>query len=75
MTSPWLAEVTNDPRKDYDLCIQLSKEDVHWGLIERTGAGELVLNVDPSDKPVQIPAKWLAEILLAAERELPGGME
>jgi len=73
MERQWLAEVTNDPRRDYDLCIQLSEADVHWALIERTDSGELVLTVDPSTKVVQIPAKWLAKILLGAEKDLPGG--
>lgn len=73
MDNQWLAEVTNDPRRDYDLCIQLSEAAMHWALVERTDSGELVLTVDPSTKTVQVPVKWLAEILLAAEEELPGG--
>ena len=71
MKSEWLAEVTNDPRRDFDLCIQLSQSDQHWALIERQESGELVLTVDPSKRTVQVPARWLAETIMAAERNLP----
>ena len=71
MQGEWLADVTNDPRRDFDLCIEISKANEHWGTIAREENGELVLQVFASQKPAQVPARWLAEVLLAAERELP----
>lgn len=73
MASDWLADVSNDPRRDFDLCIEISRLDEHWGTLARSESGELVLTVYQSDKPVEIPAKWLAKILMAAEKDLPGG--
>ena len=66
----WLAEVTYDPRRDFDLCIQLSEDDLHWALIERDDSGGIVLTVDPSTRQFRVPVGWLIEILSAAEKEL-----
>lgn len=73
MQREWLAEITNDPRRDYDLCIVISESDRHRGTIARTESGELILTIDPLEAPVEIPARWLAEILLGADKDLPGG--
>jgi hypothetical protein len=71
MIPDWHADVTNDPSRDYDLCIELSQGSHVRGTVSRNGLGELVLMWFASETPVEVSAAWLAGILESAETELP----
>jgi hypothetical protein len=71
MTNEWSADVTNDPRYDYDLCVEVSHRGEHRMTIRRAPTGELVIEMYPAPSKVEVPADWLMSILTRAERELP----
>lgn len=66
----WTAEITNNPEKDYSLCIELLQNDVAKARIERNPSGQLVVKIYPTDELVDIPAEWLASVLGGAEKTL-----
>jgi hypothetical protein len=73
MTEKWHAEVTNDPTRDFELCIEIYENTRHRATVRRDASGLLTLvwfsKVD--DAIVEVPAKWLQEILDRADRDLP----
>lgn len=64
----WTADITNDPDRDYTLCIELWEGEEHRGRIDRDASGELVLRMYGE---AVVPAAWLAKLLAQAEKELP----
>lgn len=67
----WTADITNDPDRDYALCIELWEGDTHRATLYRASEGDLRLTLHPSDaNAIEIPARWLAEVLSSAERDL-----
>jgi hypothetical protein len=68
----WTADVTNDPDKDYRLCVDIYEDDVHKARIEKNSAGALVLRVYENAKDLTIPLHWLAGIIARAQNELAG---
>jgi len=70
MTNEWTADVTNDPRYDYDLCVEVSQRGEHRMTIRRATTGQLVIEMYPSPGLVEVPAEWLMGILRRAEQDL-----
>ncbi len=71
MTHDWDADITNDPRDDYELCVELSERGTHRATIRRDADGVLVLRVCPDSAAFSIPAAWLLGVVERAEAELP----
>lgn len=71
MEHRWKAEITNNPMRDYELCIEIWEADEHRATLERAGSGELVLTNYPSESAIRIPAVWLAKAIQQAEAKLP----
>ena len=71
MTNDWTADITNDPRYDYDLCIEVSQQGGHRMTIRRAPSGQLVIEMYPISDMTEVPAEWLMGILRRAEQELP----
>ena len=71
MTDDWTADVTNDPRYGYDLCIEISQQSQHRMTIRRAPSGQLFIEMYPVSNMTEVPAEWLMGILSRAERELP----
>lgn len=71
MEHRWKAEITNNPMRDYELCIEIWEADEHRATLVRDGSGELVLTIYPSESTIPIPAVWLAKVMRQAEEELP----
>ena len=71
MIHNWSADITNDPRDDYELCIELSEHGEHKSTIQRNAEGALVMEVFSDPKTLCIPVTWLLGVLERAERELP----
>ena len=73
MLEGWRAEIVNDPTRDFELCVELYESEYHRATIRRHLSGALVLvwflSLDADI--VEVPAKWLQELLNRAERELP----
>lgn len=65
----WSADITNDPDRDFDLCIELWEGNEGRGRIQRDDRGVLMLRIYAAD--TRIPAEWLATMLTAAARDLP----
>ncbi len=68
--SVWKADITNDPRQNYDLIVEIYDNDLHRGTISRSSSGDLKLTIHKTDEAIEIPARWLREILERAERDL-----
>lgn len=71
MQKDWTADITNDPRSEYDLCIELSYRGGHKLTVRRSSDGTLVLDTFNQAGELEIPAAWLAAIIHRAEDELP----
>ena len=71
MEHRWKAEITNNPTRDYELCIEIWEADEHRATLERNGSGKLILTIYPSEKAIRIPTVWLAKVMQQAEEELP----
>lgn len=67
----WSADITNDPFDDFNLCIEISCENYIWGVIKRPADNSIILTVYENERNVHVPAKWLGQLLLDAETELP----
>ena len=63
----WTADLTNDPDRDYALCIDLWDGDEHRARIERDSAGSLLLRTYGA---ASIPVAWLIRLLTQAEDDL-----
>lgn len=66
----WTADITNDPERDFDLCIDVYEGDVHRARIEPDGEGHLVLRVYAVPQDVSIPLQWLSGIIQRAQSEI-----
>ena len=66
--SLWTTEITNNPEHDYALYMELLEDDEAKARIERNTAGELHLSVYPSNETTQIPAAWIRQLLIDAEK-------
>ena len=71
MGTHWDADVTNDPARDFELCIELTYGDKVRGTVRRDEAGVLVLTWCASTEDVTVSAEWLARILVSAQTDLP----
>lgn len=74
MSGRWHADITNDPSRDFELCVDIYESETHHrATIRRDASGELLLVWYPSKEqsPVQVPAGWLRDVLDRASRELP----
>jgi hypothetical protein len=71
MDSLWTADITNDPARDFALCVEIYQGRRHRATIERCSLGKVVIRIFASEEVTEIPAMWFAEILDRAERELP----
>jgi hypothetical protein len=58
----WTAEITNDPRKDYELYVELLEDDVSQARLQWNDRGELEL-VFYGGKETAMPAEWLIGIV------------
>ncbi len=67
----WTADITNDPQRDYDLCIEICEGNEHRATIFRGSSGNLSLKVYPNKTAFEVPALWLVQLLQKAEEELP----
>jgi hypothetical protein len=56
----WTAEITNDPRRDYRLYVELLEDDKFRGRLERTDDGQL--KVTFYEAVADLPWEWLAGI-------------
>jgi hypothetical protein len=67
MTSPeWKSQFANDPRRDFELYLELIDGKEPQGRIERDADGELYLSL--YDCPgVRIPFRWLMSLQERAE--------
>jgi len=69
MKEEWKADITNDPNDDYNLVIDLKQNKNHIGRLYIHNE-ELFLRLYSSSKHIDVPAKWLENILKGAEEEL-----
>jgi hypothetical protein len=69
MKENWQSQFANDPRKDYELYLELLDDTQPQAKIERAADGELYLSVFGSPD-VLIPFRWLLSLADRAE-ELP----
>ena len=70
MTGEWTADVANDPSNDYSLCIEIALDGEHRASIVRNDSGQLVLRWYADEADMDVPVKWLLDILQRANREL-----
>jgi hypothetical protein len=70
MKHDWTADVANRPNADYRLVVDIACGDEHRATIMRSEGGELMLRWFGDERDADVPAKWLAEVLSKAEREL-----
>jgi hypothetical protein len=68
--SDWTADITNDPRHDYRLVIELSEGKEHRATVEHDSSNRLVLTIHPSRTAFAIPLDWLLDILTRARTDL-----
>jgi len=66
----WTADISNDPSKEYQLCIELYEGEQHRGTISRDKSGQLVLKIFPGDGSFEVPCDWLRTIVESAEKDL-----
>jgi hypothetical protein len=73
MSTRWHADVTNDPTRDFALCVDIYEDTRHRATVRRDRAGKLLLVWHPStgDTPLEVPAEWLRDVLDRASRDLP----
>jgi hypothetical protein len=68
--SQWVAEITNNPEKNYELYVELLEDDEYRARIEMADAASLVLRVYNTDTDVVLPVDWLVHILDLAKKEI-----
>jgi len=67
----WTADITNDPHKNFSLCVDIIEDNEHRATIFRAEDGQLKMRIFPSkNKSFDIPAQWINEILNKAELDL-----
>ena len=66
----WAAEITNNPDKDYELYIELLKDDEYRARIEISSQEQLVLRVYSTEHDVSLPVDWLVQVIVMAKKEL-----
>ncbi len=65
----WLAEVTNNPDDDYNLIIEILKDDEYVGRIQKIN-NELIFYIYENKNGINIPVDWLIKILDKAKTDL-----
>ena len=70
MEHAWKADVTNDPSREFSLCIDISFNDEHRATIFRPPNGDLILRWYADEKDADVPVTWLANVFQKAEREI-----
>ena len=68
--SQWVAEITNNPDKDYELCVELLEDDEHRAGIELSSPEQLILRVYNTEKDVSLPVDWLMQVITMAKQEM-----
>ena len=68
--SQWVAEITNNPEKDYAIYVELLEDDAYRARIEMSDAESLVLRVYNTEHDVSLPVDWFLRIIAMAEKEL-----
>ena len=68
--SQWVAEITNNPDKDYELCVELLEDDEHRARIELSSPEQLILRVYNTEKDVSLPVDWLMQVIAMAKQEM-----
>jgi hypothetical protein len=66
----WYSEITNDPKNDFRLYIELSEGELPRGRLQVGPGGGLELVVYSKPQDITIPAAWLKGLLDSAERDL-----
>ncbi len=67
----WTADIVNDPERDFDLRIELSRDGDVLATVERDNTGTLVVRCFQNTPTFDLPAEWLADIIERAKNELP----
>lgn len=70
MSHNWTADLTNDPAREFSLCIDISLNGEHRATILRTPEGELLLRWYTDKRDVDVPVSWLLEVLRAAQHDI-----
>jgi hypothetical protein len=68
--SQWVAEITNNPDKDYELYVELLEDDEHRARIELSSPEQLILRVYNTEKDVSLPVDWLMQVITMAKQEM-----
>ena len=68
--SQWVAEITNNPEKDYELYVELSEDDEYRARIEMSDPEHLVLKVYNIEQDFSLPVDWLLHIIAMAKKEM-----
>jgi len=68
--SQWVAEITNNPEKDYELYVELLEDDEYRARIEMADSASLVLRVYNTETDVVLPVDWLVHIIDLAKKEI-----
>jgi hypothetical protein len=66
----WVAEITNNPDKDYELYVELLEDDEYRARIEISSQEQLVLRVYNTEQDVSLPVDWLVQVIVMAKKEL-----
>ena len=61
--SQWVAEITNNLDKDYDVYVELLEDDEYKARLEMSSTAQFVLRVYNTDKDVSLPIDWLLQII------------
>ena len=70
VVSQWVAEITNNPDKDYELYVELLEDDEYRARIEISSPEQLVLRVYSTEQDVSLPVEWLVQVIAMAKKEL-----
>ena len=68
--SQWVAEITNNPDKVYELYVELLEDDEHRARIELSSPEQLILRVYNTEKDVSLPVDWLMQVITMAKQEI-----
>ena len=68
--SQWVAEITNNPDKDYELYVELLENDEYRARIEISSPEQLVLRVYNTEQDVSLPVDWLVQVIAMAQKEI-----
>lgn len=68
--SQWVAEITNNPDKDYDVYVELLEDDEYKARLEMSSPEQLVLRVYNTANDVSLPVDWLVQIIDMAKKEI-----